>query len=76
MEEESRSPGAQAEATDFEEGPLGKYGLYFGNGYLIHGTLFQRFLGQSVTHGCAGGRRRRRDALHGRFGRHQDLCIY
>ena len=44
-------PGAQAEAR-FEEGTLGKYGLYMGNGYLIHGTLFQRFLGQSVTHGC------------------------
>jgi L,D-transpeptidase ErfK/SrfK len=44
-------PGPQA-AERFEEGFLGKYGLYFGNGYLIHGTLFQRFLGQSVTHGC------------------------
>jgi len=36
----------------FEEGVLGDYGLYFGGGYLIHGTLFQRFLGQNVTHGC------------------------
>jgi L,D-transpeptidase YbiS len=36
----------------FEKGVLGDYGLYFGNGYLIHGTLFQRFLGQGVTHGC------------------------
>ncbi len=44
-------PGPQAEER-FQEGFLGKYGLNFGNGYLIHGTLFQRFLGQSVTHGC------------------------
>jgi hypothetical protein len=51
LEEGEPIPGAQAEAR-FEEGTLGKYGLYFGNGYLIHGTLFQRFLGQSVTHGC------------------------
>jgi len=51
VEENEPIPGAQAEER-FEEGTLGKYGLYFGNGYLIHGTLFQRFLGQSVTHGC------------------------
>lgn len=51
VEEGEPVPGAQAEAR-FEEGTLGKYGLYFGNGYLVHGTLFQRFLGQSVTHGC------------------------
>jgi hypothetical protein len=51
IEEGEPVPGAQAEAR-FEEGFLGRYGLYFGNGYLIHGTLFQRFLGQSVTHGC------------------------
>lgn len=51
IEEGEPVPGPQAEAR-FEEGTLGKYGLYFGNGYLIHGTLFQRFLGQSVTHGC------------------------
>ena len=51
VEEGEPIPGAQAEAR-FEEGTLGRYGLYFGNGYLIHGTLFQRFLGQSVTHGC------------------------
>ena len=36
----------------YEQGVLGSYGLYLGQGYLIHGTLFQRFLGQNVTHGC------------------------
>lgn len=36
----------------FEKGVLGDYALAIGNGYLIHGTLYQRFLGQPVTHGC------------------------
>jgi L,D-transpeptidase ErfK/SrfK len=36
----------------YEEGVLGDYALYIGDGFLIHGTLFQRFLGQAVTHGC------------------------
>jgi lipoprotein-anchoring transpeptidase ErfK/SrfK len=36
----------------FEYGVLGDYALNLGNGYLIHGTLYQRFLGMAVTHGC------------------------
>jgi hypothetical protein len=42
-------------ATDpsrYEAGVLGDYALSIGNGYLIHGTLYQRFLGLAVTHGC------------------------
>jgi L,D-transpeptidase YbiS len=31
---------------------MGDYALAFGNGYFIHGTLYQRLLGQGVTHGC------------------------
>ena len=31
---------------------LGDYSLSLGDGYLIHGTLFQSLLGQPVTHGC------------------------
>jgi L,D-transpeptidase YbiS len=31
---------------------LGDYALYLGDGYLIHGTLYQRLLGRGVTHGC------------------------
>jgi L,D-transpeptidase YbiS len=31
---------------------LGDYGLYLGDGYIIHGTLFQTLLGRSLTHGC------------------------
>jgi lipoprotein-anchoring transpeptidase ErfK/SrfK len=36
----------------FEYGTLGEYALYLGDGYLIHGTLYERLLGRSVTHGC------------------------
>lgn len=36
----------------FEYGALGDYALDLGNGYLIHGTLYQRSLGMPVTHGC------------------------
>lgn len=36
----------------FEYGVLGDYALYLGKGYMIHGTLWQRYLGLPVTHGC------------------------
>lgn len=36
----------------YEYGILGDYALSLGNGYLIHGTLYKRFLGMPVTHGC------------------------
>ena len=35
-----------------ETGTLGEYALDLGDGYLIHGTLYERLLGRSVTHGC------------------------
>jgi L,D-transpeptidase YbiS len=35
-----------------EYGSLGEYALYFGNGYMIHGTLYERMLGRPVSHGC------------------------
>jgi lipoprotein-anchoring transpeptidase ErfK/SrfK len=31
---------------------LGEYALGFGDGYYIHGTIYERLLGVSVTHGC------------------------
>jgi L,D-transpeptidase ErfK/SrfK len=36
----------------FEYGVLGDYALYLGQGYMIHGTLWQRYLGLPITHGC------------------------
>ncbi len=43
-------PKSAAERMDTYS--LGDYALYLGDGYLIHGTLYQRLLGRSVTHGC------------------------
>lgn len=42
-----RDPGDR-----LEYGSLGEYALYFGNGYMIHGTLYERLLGRPVSHGC------------------------
>lgn len=39
-------------ASRYDYGTLGDYKLELGNGYLIHGTLYKRFLGMAVTHGC------------------------
>jgi lipoprotein-anchoring transpeptidase ErfK/SrfK len=39
-------------SSRFEAGTLGAYKLELGNGYMIHGTIYKRFIGQSVTHGC------------------------
>jgi len=45
-------------ASRFESGTLGAYKLNLANlngksdGYMIHGTIYKRFMGQNVTHGC------------------------
>lgn len=39
-------------AERLEYGSLGEYALYLADGYMIHGTLYERLLGRSVTHGC------------------------
>lgn len=36
----------------WEEGTLGAYKLEIGDGYMIHGTIYKRRMGMSVTHGC------------------------
>jgi hypothetical protein len=36
----------------FEPYVLGKYKMEIGDGYMIHGTIYKRFLGLPVTHGC------------------------
>lgn len=35
-----------------EPNVLGDYALHLGDGYMIHGTLYQRLIGSPVTHGC------------------------
>jgi L,D-transpeptidase YbiS len=50
IEEGKEVPKKQEERL--ESGVLGDYALGFGSGYFIHGTLYTRLLGRSVTHGC------------------------
>lgn len=42
----------KGDASRFEAGTLGAYKLVLGDGYMIHGTLYKRFMGLNVTHGC------------------------
>jgi lipoprotein-anchoring transpeptidase ErfK/SrfK len=42
----------QDDPSRYEYGVLGDYAMSIGDGYLIHGTLYKRFLGMPVTHGC------------------------
>ncbi len=51
IEEGLPVPAADDESR-YEYGVLGDYALSLGDGYLIHGTLYKRFLGMPVTHGC------------------------
>ena len=50
--EEGMPVPTQNHHSRYEYGVLGDYALSLGDGYLIHGTLYQRFLGLPVTHGC------------------------
>jgi hypothetical protein len=43
---------SQDDPSRYEYGVLGDYALALGDGYLIHGTIYTRFLGMPVTHGC------------------------
>ena len=50
VEEGAPIPKNPVDRLDY--GSLGEYALYFGNGYMIHGTLYERLLGRAVSHGC------------------------
>jgi L,D-transpeptidase YbiS len=50
VEEGEPIPRKAADRLDY--GTLGEYALYFGNGFMIHGTLYERLLGRAVSHGC------------------------
>ncbi|HLV02631.1 MAG TPA: L,D-transpeptidase [Acidobacteriota bacterium] len=49
---EEGEPIPAHEHERFESGVLGEYALALGGPYYIHGTLYEKLLGQSVTHGC------------------------
>jgi L,D-transpeptidase YbiS len=49
---EEGQPIPKNPADRLESGTLGEFALYFGNGFMIHGTLYERLLGRAVSHGC------------------------
>lgn len=51
VEEGLPVPSANADSR-YEYGVLGDYALNIGNDYMIHGTIWKRFLGMPATHGC------------------------
>lgn len=50
--EEGLKPPSARSAERYDEATLGNYALNIGDGYMLHGTLYQRFIGLPVTHGC------------------------
>jgi L,D-transpeptidase ErfK/SrfK len=50
IEENEAPPKNEKERYDPEM--LGDYAMGFGDGYFIHGTIYERLIGVSVTHGC------------------------
>jgi len=50
LEEGEEIPKDPGERYDPEM--LGQFALGFGEGYFIHGTIYERLLGINVTHGC------------------------
>jgi len=49
--EEGQTPPANPHER-LDPNMMGDYALGFGDGYFIHGTIYARLLGVSVTHGC------------------------
>ena len=50
IEEKENIPEDERERYDPEM--LGDYAIGFGDGFFIHGTIYERLLGINVTHGC------------------------
>jgi len=51
IEQGQKIPSARSEER-YDYATLGKYKLVLGDGYMLHGTLYQRMIGLPVTHGC------------------------
>jgi len=50
IEEGEKIPKSERDRLD--PAMMGDYAIGFGNGYFIHGTIYERLLGVNVTHGC------------------------
>jgi hypothetical protein len=49
---EDSLPIPTSDRDRFDSEMLGAYAIGFGDGFFIHGTLYERLLGVSITHGC------------------------
>lgn len=49
---EENEPIPKREEERFDPNVMGDYALGFGDGFFIHGTIYERLLGINVTHGC------------------------
>lgn len=52
IEEGEKPPPAAREQERLDPAMMGDYAIGFGDGFFIHGTLYERLLGVNVTHGC------------------------
>lgn len=50
IEEGEKIPKSESDRLD--PAMMGDYAIGFGDGYYIHGTIYERLLGVNVTHGC------------------------
>ncbi len=50
IEENEAIPKNESDRLD--PNVMGEYALGFGDGFFIHGTIYERLLGINVTHGC------------------------
>lgn len=49
---EDNEPIPKKESDRLDPNVMGQYALDFGDGFFIHGTIYERLLGINVTHGC------------------------
>jgi L,D-transpeptidase YbiS len=52
IEEGKPVPEEEDDDERFDPKAMGDYAIGFGDGYFIHGTILERLIGVSVTHGC------------------------
>jgi lipoprotein-anchoring transpeptidase ErfK/SrfK len=63
---EEGEPPPLTEEERMDPNTMGAYAIGFGNGYFVHGTLYERLLGVSVTHGCVRLGEKDLENLYGR----------
>jgi hypothetical protein len=49
---EDNEPIPRNERERYDPEMMGEYAIGFGDGFFIHGTIYERLLGINVTHGC------------------------